>query len=352
MLGVFATQGARNTEKCLKVLFSMPGTLIHVALTLILGRFKQIPSPAMPASDNTKEALKEPIHIGGAVLAIALTAISKSPIPLVAGCALDGLYIGFIPKSNWYAERLALRYDKKVLERREKMKIEIGPTLPQGVMARFSRLESMRNQIGSQTFEGKKWFRDVLRKLDYLMEKFLLFASKQVQFQNYLKSVLEETASATVSSNPAGSGAVRPSVRRAEPNGELDDTWISQTVESIQKHYISEIESIEALASKDENPHNDAILDKRKDILNRRRQYVVQIGEILTNLTHQLRLMEDTFGLINDEIRVRSPEQLSADIEDVIFRTDSLTNALQKVSPFEQMAIAPGAEKLYDLGKS
>jgi hypothetical protein len=58
--------------------------------------------------------------------------------------------------------------------------------------------------------------------------------------------------------------------------------------------------------------------------------------------------MEDTFGLINDEIRARSPEQVLADIEDVVNQTDNLTETLQEVSPFDQMAVASGAGKLYD----
>jgi len=102
------------------------------------------------------------------------------------------------------------------------------------------------------------------------------------------------------------------------------------------------------MLKKDENLHNQAVLEKRKDILTRRREYVSQIGEILTNLNHQLHLMEDTFGLINDEIRARSPEQVLADIEDVVFQTDSLTEALQEVSPFDQMQVAAGAGKLYN----
>lgn len=47
--------------------------------------------------------------------------------------------------------------------------------------------------------------------------------------------------------------------------------------------------------------------------------------------------MEDTFGMINDEIRARSPEQVLADIEDVVFQTNAMTSALEEVAPFEQM---------------
>ncbi len=302
----------------------------------------------MPGTNRYLEAFKESYNAVGLASLVAVSAALLNPVPLLAGLVAETIYLLFVPDSKWYTDRLSVRYDKEVVARREKLKQEIGPTLPSTVMARFSRLESMRNQIGSQTFEGKKWFREVLRKLDYLMEKFLLFASKQVQFQTYLRSVLEETDSGSVVTPPPIPTPIRKMIRRPDPTGEIDEKWILSTVATIQERYTQEIDGIDELIKKDENLHNQAVLDKRKDILNRRRQYVSQIGEILTNLNHQLHLMEDTFGLINDEIRARSPEQVLADIEDVVFQTDSLTEALQEVSPFDQMPVAPGAAKLYD----
>ena len=302
----------------------------------------------MPGTNRYLEAFKESYNAVGLASLVAVSAALLNPVPLLAGLVAETIYLLFVPDSKWYTDRLSVRYDKEVVARREKLKQEIGPTLPSTVMARFSRLESMRNQIGSQTFEGKKWFREVLRKLDYLMEKFLLFASKQVQFQTYLRSVLEETDSGSVVTPPPMPTPIRKMIRRPDPTGEIDEKWILSTVATIQERYTQEIDGIDELIKKDENLHNQAVLDKRKDILNRRRQYVSQIGEILTNLNHQLHLMEDTFGLINDEIRARSPEQVLADIEDVVFQTDSLTEALQEVSPFDQMPVAPGAAKLYD----
>jgi len=78
---------------------------------------------------------------------------------------------------------------------------------------------------------------------------------------------------------------------------------------------------------------------------------VVRIGQSLINVSHQLNLMEDTFGLISDEIRARSPEQVLADIEDVVFQTDSLTATLEDVSPFDLMPLEEGARKLYNAPK-
>jgi hypothetical protein len=83
------------------------------------------------------------------------------------------------------------------------------------------------------------------------------------------------------------------------------------------------------------NPHNQALLQKRSEVLERRSQYVGQLGDILINVNQQLCLMEDTFGLINDEIRARSPEQVLAEIDDLVTQTDRLTDTLLKVAPFD-----------------
>jgi hypothetical protein len=127
------------------------------------------------------------------------------------------------------------------------------------------------------------------------------------------------------------------------------EEWVKNVVALVQGHYSNEIEAIRSSIPDEQNLHNQAVLEKRKEILMRRTQYVASIGEILINLGHQLRLIEDTFGLINDEIRARSPEQVLLDIDDVVYQSDSLTETLQEVAPFEQMSVAPGAGRLYDV---
>lgn len=307
----------------------------------------------MPGTHRYRKAFAESYNITGLAIGVVVVAGACVVAAPIGACAFGALavveaaYLGLVPRSKWYDNRLAARYDKEVVARREKLKQEVGPTLPPSLMGRFGRLETMRNQIGSQTIEGKAWFREVLRKLDYLMEKFLLFGSKQVQFQTYLCSVLDETDPAA-SAAPAPGGMRRP-VRRTDPGGEVDEAWIQATVGTIQQRYINEIQGLELEMKKEENLHNQAVMDKRKDVLQRRRQYVSQIGDILSNLNHQLHLMEDTFGLINDEIRARSPEQVLNDISDLVDQTDNLTETLQTVSPFEHMPVAAGAGKLYDV---
>jgi hypothetical protein len=270
-----------------------------------------------------------------------------NPLPLIGALVVEAAYLLFVPDSRWYEKRLASKYDQEVIERRKKLRDQVFPSLNSNMQARFTRLESTRDQIGNQTFDGRLIFREVLRKLDYLLEKFLLFSSKEVQFESYLRSVADEVQHGPIVPPPVQKRPNKRIVFQIEDMTERDE-WIRDTVALISGKYKDEIAGIEALQQKDENLHNQAVLDKRKEVLTRRSQYVDRIGEILINLSHQLNLMEDTFGLINDEIRARSPEQVLADIDDVVFQTDSLTETLEDVAPFDTMPLEAGAKKLYD----
>ncbi|AIE84296.1 hypothetical protein [Fimbriimonas ginsengisoli] len=299
----------------------------------------------MPGTNKYLEAFKESYNAIGLAAAVALSAGTLSLVPILGVLVLEAAYLLFVPDSKWYDARLSARYDQEVIQRRRKLADEVFPSLSADVKTRFVRLETVREQVGGPLFKGKRWFQEVLRKLDYLLEKFLLFATKQVQFENYLRSVLEEVER-TDPSRPPRRRATDPA---AEPMKAAEEEWVKRTVARIQERYDEDIESIRTSLPGEENLHNQAVLEKRKEILMRRKQYVGQMGEILVNLGQQLCLIEDTFGLINDEIRARSPEQVLVDIEDVVYQSDSLSETLQEVSPFDQMPVAAGAGRLYNV---
>lgn len=292
-----------------------------------------------------KEAFLESFNTIGLAGAAALSAALLNPIPILAALVAEAAYLLFVPDSKWYEKRLAERYDAEVVERRKRLQEQIFPSLSNSMKGRFMRLATLRDQIGEQKFDGRMVYREVLRKLDYLLEKFLMFASKEVEFENYLRSMREEVGPA----NPLKPPPVSKGKKLLFDLTDLRDRdeWIRDASDDIASHYKREIESIDKLVLEDGNLHNQAVLEKRKEVLSRRGQYVVRIGEILINLSHQLHLMEDTFGLINDEIRARSPEQVLADIEDVVYQTENLTESMADVAPFDLMPLEAGARKLY-----
>ena len=290
----------------------------------------------MPGPNRVRDAFMEGYNTLGLASLVAVSAALLNPLPLIVGAVAEAAYLLFVPDSRWYSERVEEKYDAAVAERRAKLKAEVLPTVSGTTADRFLRLEAVRTQIDGQTGGDRKPYRLVLRKLDYLLEKFLLFGQKQAQFRLYLDNLLAE-----MENRPADG----PNERRLMEPG---DGWARRTAERIQKHYDDEIGKLGETLGKESNLHTVAILEKRGEVLQRRREYVEKMAETLTNLGHQLGLMEDTFGLINDEIRARSPEQVLADVEGVVSQTDTLTERLEEVAPFDTAALESGAERLYN----
>jgi hypothetical protein len=325
----------------------------------------------MSPRNRYAEAFKENYNIIGLASAVAVAAALVNPLVLLPAIVMEAAYIIFVPDSRWYMQRLARRHDAEIQARRDRMKAETLPKLRADLQRRFLRLEEMRGQIGTLSMGERDWFLEVLRKLDYLLDKFLQFAAKEGQFRSYLASNLAEARGEAV--GPATTGKARPAwldeafdkkgrsqtdlnkqpARRGKsaqngaalgPAGQMNvaqsyeqsEKWVQNTVEEIQQHYDKELENLRALLKDESDSGTLAVLEKRCEVLERRREFVGKMGRILQNLNHQLELLEDTFGLISDEIRARPPEQVLADIEDVVTQTNTMTQVLEEIAPYEQ----------------
>jgi hypothetical protein len=304
--------------------------------------------PAPRYEENrAKLALKEPFNtvpLGVAVIAaigLAMTLPAAAVGVLGAGVIFEGVYLLTIPKSKWYASRLSKRFDAAASERREALRKEIGPKLRPTVLARFDRLVAARKQMDGASEKGTTKYDEVLHKVDYLLDKYLEFGAKEQEFRLYLRSVYEECLR-ELGTLPTGGHVTSRSATEATLPGEpaLDpaEPWIHAIVERVLNCFQQDLKNLDEqdLRDPDDLPTN-ALLEKRKDVLHRRCDYVSQIGKILSNLNHQLELMEDTLGLINDELRARSPEQVLADIDDVVYKADALMDMLSEVAPANPM---------------
>jgi len=304
-----------------------------------------------------KEAFKEGFNLVGLAGFFAASAATLNPIPLLVGVAAEIAYLLFVPDTKWYEKRLEHRFDAEVIKRREDLKAKIFPMVRLDVQDRFRRLETARAQIGQNASKEEHWFLEAMRKLDFLLEKYLQFAAKEAEFSSYLQSLyaeiypqLDNSArrnlkppkpprrqnANTYRLNPR-SGVLEPSSEPVDDSINPTEEWTASTVEAIQKFYADEVKSLEEKIGTEQVLATRNILEKRKEVVSRREQFVGRIGEILDNLGHQMQLMGETFGLINDEIRARSPEQVLSDIDDVVDQTTSLTQALEEITPIETL---------------
>lgn len=317
--------------------------------------------------NNLRQAFEEGFNLVGLGGLAAISLATLNPLPFLAGLVAEAAYLLFVPDSQWYMSRLSKKADAEVAARRAELKRQAFPQISEREQRRFEKLEGIRAQLGGQAdLQDKQWFREVLRKLDYLLEKLLMFATKESQFRKYLVSVQKDVVphyrpgwnDPRNDDSEAAIIPVRVVDRRrgkdkrddkrdrekqkkpAEATGEeilppLSDNWVNEVVGVIQNKYDSEITDLTEKTASESDLNTKAILDKRVDVLRQRHEYVGKIGKILINLGHQMDLLEDSFGLINDQIRAQSPEQVLADIEGVVYQTDSMTRLLDELAPYE-----------------
>ena len=325
-----------------------------------------------------QQAFHEQGNLLGLAGAAALSMAILNPLPLLVAVVAEAAYLLFVPDSKWYSARLSARFDKEIRARRDALKAEVFPKIGRDVQDRFARLEAIRSQVtNTDGLENETWFREVLRKLDYLLEQFLRFAAKEEQFRSYLQSVYSEVVdgktfaapnaptpppvlreqgrnaqdrrtlltdtddrdrSVKIRPTPTHSGYRSGSPVETQMGKPLSTEAIRNIVAGIKNAYTADVSDVQTTRDAEEDLNTQAVLDKRIEVLESRSEHVDKIGRILINLGHQMQLLEDSFGLINDQLRARSPEQVLADIESVVTQTDGMTKLLDELAPMEEMS--------------
>jgi hypothetical protein len=300
-----------------------------------------------------KSAFSENFNVLSLAGLAAASLALLNPLPLIIGIAVEAVYMLFVPDSKWYEVRLKAKFDAEVQARLDKLRNQVFSQIHNSVKDQFARLQSARDQIGQQSRSEETWFREALRKLDFLMEKYLQFALKESQFIKYLTSLIDEAYdNLNQDERRTLDNLVNRASSRIKPPRSSDvvvasqgpapsEEWNNTVAEVLFSQYGREIDELKERSEGEQVFATKSILDKRVEILTKRQEFVERIVQILNNLRHQMQLMTDTFGLINDEIRARSPEQVLADIDEVVTTTNSLTEALEAVTPFEQLVTTP-----------
>ena len=284
-------------------------------------------------------AFQEPANVVGIAGFVALSLALLNPLPLLAGLVAEAAYLLFAPDSTWFTSRLESRFDDEVRAHRQTLKAKVFPKVRDEVKERFDWLEQSRIQIEQTSDVKDKWFREALRKLDFLLEKYLQFGDREAEFLNYLFSLIRESYSTMTQEEIRRLPAVarNPGLVQSSPSLKMSQQDVKLLVDTIQGHYENEIESLSNQVDSETVLPTKEILTKRREVLTRRREFIVRLSDMLVNLRHQMELIAETFGLINDEMRARSPEQVLADIDEVVLQATSLTDALDQVTPTDQI---------------
>lgn len=290
------------------------------------------------------EAFKESPNLLALASCATLAAATGNILPVLVGAVAEALYLVIVPDSKWYQAKIK---DRERAEKNRSFKAsfqaaenEIYSELSEGLRDRYQTLKYTRDQV-AQDAEGKEqWYGDVIRKLDHLLLSFLQFAQKEGQFRKHLQNIAKNIKPEPQERNRNRGRSSEPVAPGADAPSEELEAWAKSVVDAIQEKYNGEVAEVEAkIQSSSAGDPNVAILMKRVEVIKRRAEYVAKMGRMMVNIHHQMRLLEDTFGLISDEVRARPPQEVLHDIEEVVLQTNLLSDAIDQFAPVEQLIV-------------
>ncbi|MBX3276720.1 MAG: hypothetical protein KF868_01835 [Acidobacteria bacterium] len=246
-----------------------------------------------------KEALKEPINIGGLLLAGAAAAYAATtgfldPTFVLAGALVaEGFYLATVPASTFY-RRIVDRRSRRLMEDwRRKQRLELIKTFDPREREAVDYLSWMKNQIASnfKKFARLQETPPQVRELETTWEAFVDLLDEYRRRRNHLRSINRQ--------------AIENQLRQAERAAEFSDEATRQ------------------------------LHEKNVAILRRRIQTFDDIERSVKRVEAQLQMIENFFGLVNDQVvTMPTPEHISAlDFDTLLSSIETTREILQQTAP-------------------
>ncbi|MBK6797787.1 MAG: hypothetical protein IPG76_13700 [Acidobacteria bacterium] len=250
-------------------------------------------------SSYFKEALKEPINIGGLLLAGAAAAYSATTgflepsFVLVGALVAEGFYLATVPASNLYRKIVDRRSRYLFDDQRKKQRLELIKTFDPREREAVEYLSWMKNQISSNYKKFARLSEEPiqLRELESTWEAFVDLLDEYRRRKNHLRTINRQ--------------AVENQLRQAERAAQFADE-----------------------ATK-------PLHEKNVEILRRRLQTFDDIERSVKRVEAQLQMIENFFGLVNDQVvTMPTPEHiLSLDFDTLLSSIETTKEILQQTAP-------------------
>ncbi len=250
-------------------------------------------------SSYFKEALKEPINIGGLLLAGAAAAYSATTgflepsFVLVGALVAEGFYLATVPASNFYRKIVDRRSRYLFDDQRKKQRLELIKTFDPREREAVEYLSWMKNQISSNYRKFARLSEEPiqLRELESTWEAFVDLLDEYRRRKNHLRTINRQ--------------AVENQLRQAERAAQFADE-----------------------ATK-------PLHEKNVEILRRRLQTFDDIERSVKRVEAQLQMIENFFGLVNDQVvTMPTPEHiLSLDFDTLLSSIETTKEILQQTAP-------------------
>ena len=246
-----------------------------------------------------KEALKEPVNIGGLLVAGAAAAYAATtgflePTLVLAGSLIaEGAYLVMVPASSFYRRIVDRRSRHQLDVQRQRQRLELIKNFDPREREAVEYLSWMKNQIASNY---KKFTRlteepPQLRELEATWEAFVDLLDEYRRRKLHLKTVKRHD--------------IENQLRAAERTMQFADAAVRP------------------------------LHEKNVEILRRRLQTYDDIERTVKGVEAQLQVIENFFGLVNDQVvTMPTPEHiLSMDFDSLLSSIEMTKEILQQTAP-------------------
>ena len=247
-----------------------------------------------------KEALKEPINIGGLLVAGAAAAWSATtgfiiePTMVLAGALIaEGAYLVTVPASSFY-RRIVDRRSRHLLDQhRRKQRLDLIKTFDPREREAVEYLSWMKKQISDnyRKFARLQEEPPQVRELEATWEAFVDLLDEYRRRKNHLRTTNRQ--------------AVENQLRQAERTLQYADAATR------------------------------SLHEKNVEILRRRLQTFDDIERSVKRVEAQLQMIENFFGLVNDQVvTMPTPEHILAlDFDSLLSSIETTKEILQQTAP-------------------
>ncbi|MBI3912389.1 MAG: hypothetical protein HY320_15830 [Armatimonadetes bacterium] len=283
-----------------------------------------LPPPKPP--NRYIEALKDEYHLLGwcGLIVGALMADAPSAL-LLLGPALEAAYLAAVPHSPWFRRRLEQKRVEIEARVRAYHRATLLPTLCRRDRERYADLCQMSQDIARHHDPVlERHQQEVDAQLEYLLDRFLVFAAKSQLLRSHLSRLAEGPRHVL-----EGEEAIA-----ARDLGEME----SRAVERFER----DLETVAADLERETDRESLAILRKHAEILRRSRASVEEMARLIRNLERQMALLENTFTLIQTQTKQGAPDQVLEDVTALVNQSDALAQAIQEFAPVEQALVRLG----------
>lgn len=246
-----------------------------------------------------KEALKEPVNIGGLLLAGAAAAYSATtgflePTMVLAGALIaEGAYLATVPASTFYRKIVDRRSRHLLDEHRRKQRLELIKTFDPREREAVEYLNWMKKQIADnyRKFARLNEEPPQVRELESTWEAFVDLLDEYRRRKNHLRTINRQ--------------AVENQLRQAERSMQFADAATRP------------------------------LHEKNVELLRRRLQTFDDIERSVKRVEAQLQMIENFFGLVNDQVvTMPTPEHiLSLDFDGLLSSIEMTKEILQQTAP-------------------